>query len=394
MKLIRTIGVLTSAVGLVIGLSLTAMPAFAQGPPVATITSPLDGGTYGVGASVPTVFSCTDDPEGPGISSCVDDTGATSPGSLDTTSPGVFTYTVTATSQDEQIGTASITYTVVTPSPPAAAIDSPSNGETFGVGQPAPTSFSCSEGAYGPGIASCVDSDGSTSGSDSLNTGSPGPFTYSVTATSEDGQTSTTSITYTVALAPTATINSPANGQTYRVGKSVSTSFSCSDGAYGPGIASCSDSNGSTSPGLLNTFQTGTFTYTVTALSEDGQTSTASITYTVAAKPSPSPSPSGKKSKPSPSPSTPKSVPSTSPSALASPSPSPSPTASAKRRHEVLGATTTHNSGGGDSGYTVRLAGLFGLFMVAIPGLLLLSVWWLGPARAKADKLEDAPRVR
>jgi hypothetical protein len=59
-----------------------------------------------------------------------------------------------------------------------------------------------------------------------------------------------------------------------------------------------------------------------------------------------------------------------------------------------LGATTTHNSGGGGPGYTVRLAGLFGLFMVAIPGLLLLSVWWLGPARARPDKLEDATRVR
>ena len=82
-------------------------------PPTAQIGAPNDNQTYNQNQSVATQFSCSD--PGSAITTCADNNGATgTSGSLDTSTTGAHTYTVTATSVDGQTGTATISYTVVT----------------------------------------------------------------------------------------------------------------------------------------------------------------------------------------------------------------------------------------------------------------------------------------
>ncbi len=167
--------------------------------PTASISTPVDGATYALGQAVSSSFSCAEGAGGTGISACTDQGRQASGAAIDTSTTGQHTYTVTAISKDGLTGKASVTYTVA--GAPSVSITSPSSGAGYTSGQVVDAGYGCQEGASGPGLSSCS---GTVPAGQPIDTDSPGVHSFAVTAISRDGQSTTSTVSYTVAL--------PANG--------------------------------------------------------------------------------------------------------------------------------------------------------------------------------------
>ena len=138
-------------------------------------------------------------------------------------------------------------------------------------------------GALPSGVSFADNGDGTGTLSGTPAAGTGGSYPISIKASNGVSPDATQSFTLTVQAPPSVSIAAPANGATYVQGRAIDSSFTCSDGAGGPGIASCADQNSRGSGAAIDTSRTGQHTLTVTATSRDGLTGRATVTYTVAA---------------------------------------------------------------------------------------------------------------
>ena len=243
-------------------------------PPTVTFGTPADGATYEMGDKETVDYTCSDGAGGSGIQAC---SGTLLNGSpLDTSHLGSFSFNVLAVDNANNPTFANASYRVVDSTPPAIAIKTPPDGATYGLGESATVSYTCSDG--GSGIQSCAGTDPSGT---QLDTGHLGSFTFQVAATDLAGNTATASTTYRVVdrTPPSIAITTPANGAIYTVGQIVTADYSCADEPNGSGLLSCS---GDLTPGaFVDTSSVGSRTFTVSATDRAQNSASVSSAYRV-----------------------------------------------------------------------------------------------------------------
>ena len=166
----------------------------ADTPPTVAVTRPADGAVYGDGELVSADFACgaTDHT----VASC---TGTAADGAaVNTSTPGSYPFTVTATDAAGYQTTRTVTYTVVDDDDPAVLVAAPLDGTVVARGAPLLADFACEDDAGGPllGADGCV---GDGADGQALDTSVAGDHPFTVTATDAAGNQSSWTGTYTVA---------------------------------------------------------------------------------------------------------------------------------------------------------------------------------------------------
>ena len=164
--------------------------------PVIDLRSPADGDSVALGSEVIVDFSCSDE-GGSGLVSCE---GTVADGAaLDTSTLGPKTVTVSARDGAGNEATASVTVEVVDLGAPVVNLRTPVDGASYAVGEDVLADYDCSDEPNGSGVASCS---GDVADGAALDTSTPGPRTFTVTATDVAGNSASTSVAYEVVAEP------------------------------------------------------------------------------------------------------------------------------------------------------------------------------------------------
>ena len=94
------------------------------------------------------------------------------------------------------------TASIIVLAPPAAVISTPAAGAVYGLGQRVAARYRCQDDPSGPGVSSCV---APVAAGGRIDTAKLGVHKFTVTASSKDGLTHSTTVSYTVARGPVIT---------------------------------------------------------------------------------------------------------------------------------------------------------------------------------------------
>ncbi len=289
----------------VIGKLATAATGPGNTAPAVTIDAPLTGGLFNQGTAVSFTATVTDAEE-PALgsqlvwSSNVDGqlgTGAAL--SLATLSPGA--HTITASVVDSGGLTAAANVSITINAAPAINITAPTNGSTFTGGTAVTFSGAANDledGDLSAGLVWTSDLDGVIGAGASFTTAALSAGTHTITAAAADsnGLSGQAVVTVTISAAPsntapTLTITSPANGNSFEAGTAVTFSGAANDledGDLSASISWTSDQNGALGTGAslsIATLSVGTHTITASVTDSGGLTTTATVTVTITAVP-------------------------------------------------------------------------------------------------------------
>lgn len=178
-----------------------------------------------------------------------------------------------------------LAYAFVNP-PPTVSIADPLEGGAYAQGQSVSAAYSCTASPPAT-LESCT---GPVVNGAPIDTSTPGPHSFTVTARDSDGQEASQTVAYTVTLAqkeehreprpppPTVNIAAPVNGDTYLQGQTVTAVYSCT--ASPPArLEACTGPVANGAP--IDTAQLGPHSFTVRARDSYGTEASQTATYAV-----------------------------------------------------------------------------------------------------------------